>query len=138
MSWRDAPLYVEAHDLAAWVLERTGGWRVEAAALAGATSAAACDLVTATSLALTFPDRRAVHLEQADESIVRLRTLLRLARRLGWLSAGGLRFAAGRLRAIGRMVGGWRKRVRHTSRRQTREAIEPTTRGDGPPAARTA
>ncbi|MCP4654193.1 MAG: hypothetical protein GY856_02120 [bacterium] len=69
---------------------------------------AACDLVTSVSLALTFQPTRAEHLECADHTIVRLRTLLRLAGQLDRLSAGGLRFASGRLREIGRMVVGWR------------------------------
>ena len=47
-----------------------------------------------------------------DHAIVRLRVLLRLARDIGLVSAGGLRHASGRLRTIGRMVGGWRKRMK--------------------------
>ncbi len=113
MSWRDAPLYVEAHDLARWTLERTNAWASrDDRHLAPLVAGGACDLLTAVSLALTFPATRAIHLEEADHGIVRLRVLLRVARGLGLLSAGGLRFASGRLTAMGRMVGGWRKRAR--------------------------
>ncbi len=138
MSWRDAPLYVEAHDLARWVLERAASWPPERdRLLAPPLAAAACDLVTEVALALTFPHSRARHLERADHAIVRVRTLLRLARDLALISAGGLRFAAGRLQVIGRMVGGWRKRVERRDRqevdhneiqgtgRQRREARDP-------------
>ncbi len=112
MSWRDAPLYVEAHDLTRWIVERTNAWTSrEDRHLAPLITRDACDLLSAVSLALTFPATRRVHLEQADHGIVRLRVLLRVARGLGLLSAGGLRFASGRLSVMGRMVGGWRKRV---------------------------
>ncbi len=134
MSWRDAPLYVEAFDLTRWVAERAEAWPHQP--LARLATGSACDLACAVSLALTFPDKRWRHLELADESIVRLRTLLRLARGLGCLSAGGLRYAAGRLSAIGRMVGGWRKRLRQTKDSAGRKAGKSS--GDGPPAARRA
>lgn len=113
MSWRDAPLYVETHDLALWVLQRAQGWPDrEGGALASLTVSAACELVSTVALALTFPASRQHHLEQSDHAIVRLRELLRLARDLGLLSPGGLRFAAGRLDTAGRMLGGWRKRTK--------------------------
>jgi len=110
MSWRDAPLYVEAYDLARWLLERTEAWQA-GSSMRSRLSDAGCDLVEAVSLALTFPLQRAGHLDRADAAIVRVRVLLRLACDLGLVSAGSLRFASGRLRVIGRMVGGWRKRV---------------------------
>ncbi len=128
MSWRDAPLYVEAHDLARWIVERTNAWASrDERHLAPLVTRDACDLLSAVSLALTFPATRATHLEEADHGIVRLRVLLRLAQGLGLLSTGGLRFASGRLSVMGRMIGGWRKRV-------------PASRSppEGPQAARTA
>ncbi len=137
MSWRDAPLYVEAHDLARWTVERTNRWASrEDRHLAPLVAAGACDLLTAVSLALTFPATRAIHLEEADHGIVRLRVLLRVARGLGLLSAGGLRFASGRLSAMGRMVGGWRKRV--DSARSPPPRGRTRVSGGGLPAARTA
>ncbi len=135
MSWRDAPLYVEAFDLSRWVAERAATWPHRP--LARLATASACELVSAVSLALTFPARRPRHLETADENIVRLRALLRLAAALGCLSAGGLRYATGRLAAIGRMVGGWRKRLERSARR-IGGAPAARASGDGPPAARRA
>ncbi len=136
MSWRDAPLYVEAFDLTRWVAERADTWPHRP--LARLATGSACELVSAVSLALTFPASRSRHLEAADESIVRLRTHLRLAGGLGCLSAGGLRYAAGRLAAIGRMVGGWRKRLRRAPRRSDDQLTTKKNSGDGPPAARRA
>jgi hypothetical protein len=113
VSWRDAPLYVEAHDLARWLLERTGTWPADTP-MRSRLGEAACELLEGISLALTFPGQRAGHLQQTDAAIVRVRVLLRLARDLGLVSAGGVRFAGGRLRVIGRMVGGWSKRVQRS------------------------
>lgn len=112
MSWREAPLYVEAHDLGRWLLERLDGRPPFAASTLGrALAEAVIALVDEVSLALTFPPTRRHHLETADHQVVRLRVRLRLARDLGHLSAGGCRYAQGRLLEIGRMLGGWRKRV---------------------------
>ena len=112
MSWRDAPVYVEAHDLARWITERALCWDAAArGALGDRLCHAATDLLTSVSLSLTFPDRRADTLRDADEATQELRALMRLARELGLVSPGGQRFVAGRLLIIGRMLGGWRKRV---------------------------
>jgi hypothetical protein len=117
MSWREAPLYVEAHDLSRWLVERLAEReRFEATSLGRALADAAIGLLAEASLALTFPPSRPEHLENADHHVVRLRVLLRLARDVGHLSPGGCRFAQGRLLEIGRMIGGWRKRVERRPR----------------------
>ncbi len=113
MSWRDAPVYVEAFDLGRWVIERADSW--EHRPLADRATGAAVELVISVSLALTFPANRQRHLAASDEGIVRLRTVLRLAESVGLVSRGGLRAAAQQLGSIGRMVGGWRKRIRKPS-----------------------
>lgn len=109
MSWRDAPLYVEAFDLSGWLIERVESWRHEP--LARRATDEAVELVSSVSLALTFPAVREHHLARTDEGIVRLRAVLRIAESVGCLSNRRLRFAAERLGVIGRMVGGWRKRL---------------------------
>ena len=109
MSWRDAPLYVEAFDLSGWVIERARTWELEP--LGRRAIEESVELVSSVSLALTFPSARRRHLARTDEGIVRLRTVLRIAENAGLLSRRRLRFAAERLGVIGRMVGGWRKRV---------------------------
>ena len=111
MSWRDAPLYVEASDLARYVLDRAAGWTDAAGPLlAPAVTEAALALVDGVALALTFPETRPTHLDEADRAVVRLRERLRLACALGLLSGGALRHTAGRLTVIGRNIGGWRRR----------------------------
>lgn len=113
MSWRDAPLYVEALALTDDLHARLEGWTpAQMALLGGAVAERARDLLDAVSLALTFPDERARELRRTDKAIVRLRLALRLATRRGWLSEGGARVLHGRLNACGRMTGGWRRRVR--------------------------
>lgn len=159
MSWRDAPLYIEAHDVARWVSERALGFPAAAAPVGGRLVQTAGDLLDAVALALTFPDTRGGHLRAADEAIACLRVQLRLARDLGLVSAGGVRHVAARLAVAGRMIGGWRKRVhdpptqdpeastyptrvpRTASRRgRGRRGTSPTTgsSADGPPPATTA
>jgi hypothetical protein len=112
MSWREAPLYIEVHDLARRVLEWTPSWPDRGdPGLAATTRETALHLVDAVSLALTFPDDRPAHLAAADATIVRLRMRLRLANDLGLLSTGALRLAESHLLRAGRIVGGWRRRL---------------------------
>ena len=83
---------------------------------------AVCTLLEAASLALTFPRSRGQHLVTADQAVVRVRVLLRLAAAQGALTARQLRYASGNLADIGRMIGGWRKRL-------------PSNAGERPPTA---
>lgn len=129
MSWRDAPLYIEVHDLAREVLGRAPAWTAAGHALvATAAGGAALDLLAAVAQALTFPDTRPTHLVAADQALVRLRAILRVAQELDLLGAGAARALHGRTLLAGRMIGGWRKRV----------AGDPSIQlppGRGPPSA---
>ena len=135
MTQREAPLYVEAHDLARWVIERADSWGDRGGVLSVRVSDAACGLLEAVSLALTFPRGRARDLEEADRAMVRLRVLLRVAEELGLLSPSALRFACGRLQTAGRMVGGWRKRVEGVASHAGGNPAAGPISGDGSPAA---
>ncbi len=124
MSWRDAPLYVACHDLVVWTAQACGpdvvGLRV---------TDCACTLLESVSLALTFPAGRALHLRDADRAVVRTRVLLRVAADTGVLGPRRARFALGQLVDIGRMIGGWRKRVERSA------LSESQPRGGPPPAS---
>ncbi len=118
MSWRHAPLYVRAHDLARWHLAHfrdAASYRE----LVAAASAAMVELLCSLALALTFPASRDRHREQADEALVRVRTLGSLACELSLMSPRQLRYMSGELVVLGRMLGGWRRASRNTARRLT-------------------
>ena len=131
-----APIYVRAHDLAVWVLGHVRGWSAADRGVIGdGLARASRELVLATSLALTFPSRRIDALDRVDEAILELRTGLRLARDVGVVLERQVLFAAGELRAIGRMAGGWRKAIRAGPRVPSATA---NRSGSGAPAAPTA
>lgn len=112
ITMRQAPLAVDTHDLARWLLERTAAWGSRGQGdLARLVTTAACELASDIALALTFPARRREYVDAADLQAVRLRTWLRLAGDSGALPASGLRFATSQLTVIGRMIGGWRKQL---------------------------
>lgn len=138
MSAQRAPIYVQTHDLARWILERIETWPPErGVTLRGPLSETTCQLVTSVSLALTFPRGRLEHLHVADKSVVRLRMLLRLAGDLALFSPGGLRHAQGQLLAIGRMLGGWKKQLQPSPMQGSsgkEEPAAPKNQGTGSPA----
>jgi hypothetical protein len=109
----DAKVYVRGHDLACWLLREVEGWDPVPRTLLGEPLVAeARRLVLSTCVALTFMEVRAEQAWEADQAVVRLRELLRLAAAHGSLAPSSHRYAQGELLEIGRMVGGWRKRWR--------------------------
>lgn len=131
MSRREAPLYVRCHDLARCVTDRFDGSGSGLGRLGPRLVDAALDLLCQASLALTFRPSRSRDLADADRALVRLRVQLRVARDVGALSASGLRHLEGLTLEIGRMIGGWRKRVDSGARATNRA-------GGGPPPPGTA
>ena len=130
-----APIYIEAHDLARWLLERLEAWpEGHGDTLRRPLATAVCQLVTEIAVALTFPDRRAEHLRHADESVVRTRMLLRLAADLALLPPKGLRHAQGRLSEIGRMLGGWQRQLQQQLCRAEAASTNSGAQGTGSPA----
>jgi hypothetical protein len=126
MIWQRAPLYVEAHDLAVWLTQRFDESR--ATELDRDVAATGREIVYQVARALAFPGVREVALVAADESVLRLRILLRLACEGAHLSPRQHRFAASRLERIGRMLGGWRRERR----------IQAAARGNDPSSRRRA
>lgn len=121
-----APIYVRAFDLATWVLGHTENWSASTDPLLRIRlRAAAVDLLDAVACALTFPSSRARDRDRADRLVVRIRILLRLAHVRSRLSARQLRFAAGELEVIGRMIGGWQRKAR--LRRYREKGSKPKT-----------
>ena len=112
MTIAEAPLYVRAHDLAVWLDRGTAAWPSPVGDLALAVRAAARRLACESALSLTFRDRRIAHLDEADEAIVRLREMLRIAVDLEIMDRKRLRHPAAELADIGRIIGGWRKRLK--------------------------
>ena len=111
MSRQDAPLYVRSHDLARSLLDAVVSWPDAPRRVLGEPLATEVrTLLTAVALALAFPDDRAAHQRAADDALLRLRVLLRLATAMGLISEGAASAAHAELTDMGRMLGGWRKR----------------------------
>lgn len=109
----DAMLYGRCDAFARWLLARVRGWPDNAARLLGEPIfAEARALLAAVSLALTFKSERPRHLRAADEALARLRAMVRLTEVHPPLMDDIARAeAAEQLTAIGRILGGWRKRL---------------------------
>lgn len=98
-----APLYVDAFDLSRWLVERFGE---KQEVLPQRICTSSLDLLEAVTLALKGR-RRDESSERADECLICLRTLLRLAGSCGLLRDEQMLFALERADRIGRQLGGW-------------------------------
>lgn len=100
-----APLFVDALALNQWLMDR---FDATARPLEQRVIGLAIDLLECLTLALKDRDRD-LRIEQADELLIRLRVLLRLAADSGRLRADQYGYVLGCIDNIGRQLGAWRR-----------------------------
>ena len=106
-----APLFTKTYDLVLWLGGRTGSFpKSQRFGLAARIMNQAYAALEAITLALKGFDRPD-NVERADAAFALLRVYLRLAADQKLLRTRQLTFVIGRLEELGRMVGGWRKRL---------------------------
>lgn len=106
---REAPLFVDCHDLWEWLTERLSD-RDPSAELAATALVESRRLLDHVTLALSgFEPRQ--HALRADELATLLRLHVRLLAERRALDDKQLLHATERLDGIGRQLGGWRKRL---------------------------
>ncbi len=102
---KEAPLFVDASRLCAWVLQRLGG---DDRVLSRRLCSTALDLLEHLTLALKRRDRED-RIEAADEDLIALRVELRLAAATELLTERQALYALEQADVIGRQLGGWRR-----------------------------
>jgi len=102
-----APLFVDSLALAEWLLAK---FDTAPGRLARNLSDTVLELLQVITLALK-DRRREAHVELADELLIRLRALLRLAVECGRLTHEQYGHVLERVDAIGRQLGGWRRKL---------------------------
>ena len=100
-----APLYTDAFQLSAWLLQHLDS---DPRVLARAICQRALRLLAMITLALKDRDRLA-SLDSADENLIVLRVELRLAAAIGVFTEDQLLHALGYADCIGRQLGGWQR-----------------------------
>jgi hypothetical protein len=106
MNQREAPIYTDSFQLCGWLLEH---FDADPGVLARELVSTALALHKHLVLALWLPEP-APELDLADEALILLRALLRLAEASRKLSQDQLLYALERADAIGRQLGGWLRR----------------------------
>jgi len=99
------PLFVDALTLCQWLCEHLA---TVGEPLAQPILALSLDLLQILTLALKGRDREA-RIDEADELLIRLRTLLRLAVDCGRLTADQYGHVLGYVDDIGRQLGAWQR-----------------------------
>ena len=100
-----APLFVDALALCQWLL---GRFDAAGRPLEQRLIGLALELFETLTLALKGRER-AARIEEADELLIRLRALLRLAADSGRLTADQYAYVLDRINSIGRQLGAWQR-----------------------------
>ncbi len=107
----EAPLFTKTYDLVLWLMARTQSFPKSQRFVLGArVMDHAFEVLEAISLALRGFDR-ADNVARADSALALLRVYLRLAADSALLRRRQLVFATERIEELGKMVGGWQKRL---------------------------
>lgn len=122
------PVYTLLVDLTGWSLDRTAGLpRSHRFTFGERADRLTLDCLEFTIEAIYAPASvKATPLRKINVTLEKLRVFWRLIAERGWISQQQLRFVAGQLDEVGRMIGGWLKSL-ETRRQRSPEA------GDGGP-----
>jgi hypothetical protein len=111
-----SPIYSRTYDLLLWLLPQATRFpRAHRFGLGERVVRLALDFQeTLIAAGLQSGDGRLALLQQADTQLAQLRHFIRLCKDLKILSLGQYEHVAGMLVEIGRLLGGWQKKVRGT------------------------
>ena len=111
MSGQEMPIFTRTFDFLTWLLPATNHFpTAQRHTFTRRLLDAAFDLREQLEAANhRLGKDRLASLDQADESLDKIRTYLRLAAKWGWLSGGQYQHVAGMVTEIGRLLGGWKK-----------------------------
>ena len=112
---REAPIYVQTHDLLDWLVPHLETWpRTQRFLLAQETLDSAVTLYRLLLRARkTHVSARGAVLLDADVELETLKALLRLGHERRYMSLGQYRHVSAMLSSIGRQLGGWRASLGH-------------------------
>lgn len=118
---KQSPIFVRTYDLLKWLLQATGKFpRSQRFVLARTVQWTILQfqerIIEAGMVARRDPATALARLEQADLLLVKLRFYVRLCHDLGLLSDGQYAHVAGMMDEVGRLLGGWLKKVRPRAR----------------------
>ncbi|MCO5206233.1 MAG: diversity-generating retroelement protein Avd [Anaerolineae bacterium] len=118
MARSEMPIFVRTFEMLAWLLPATNHFpRAQRHTFTRRLLETAFDL--SDHLHMANARRGSARLEQlalADEALVKLRYYVRLAQRFDWWSEGQYKHVATMLAEIGRLLGGWQKITKPTTR----------------------
>lgn len=108
----EVPLFLFWTRFLEWLLPKTGGFpRSIRFTFASRIDNLALDILEAI-IEAQYEQSKLAALRRASLDLDKLRVLLRICHRLGYLDHRGYEFAAGKLDEAGRMTGGWLKHAR--------------------------
>lgn len=122
------PVYALLVDLTGWSLDRTAALpRSHRFTFGERVNRLTLDCLELTIEAIYAPaPAKSAPLQRINLTLEKLRVFWRLIAERGWISQQQLRFVAGQLDEIGRMIGGWLKSL------EARRRGCPGLRNDGP------
>jgi hypothetical protein len=107
-----SPIFIKTYDYLLWLIPLTLKFpRSQRFLLAERLSKLALDFYDQILEAVMEPEVQAERLQQADRTLTKMRLYARLSYDVGCISLGQLEHNARRLDEIGRLLGGWKRKV---------------------------
>ena len=114
---KESPIFIKCYEMMVWLLERTAKFpKNQRFLLAKRMENAALDIFEKLNQAALSKGRESLlPLSEADVSLANLKLYNRLAKDLQLLAFNQYEYLAGLLDEVGRLLGGWQKRVQSGS-----------------------
>lgn len=108
---KQSPVFVKHYDLMAWLIPRTLNFPKSQRGVLARQIQKELFLIQEALVEAGTSERPVPSLEAADRALIRLRTYVRLSRDLHLLSVKQFEHAGRLMAEVGRLLGGWQKRV---------------------------
>lgn len=115
-----SPLFVKTYDFLLWLIPLTLKFpKSQRFLLAERLGTMALDFYDTIQDAVIEPEHQPVRLVAADHLLTKIRLYLRLSHDLKCINSGQFEYAARQMDELGRLIGGWQKKVTSSTRRNS-------------------
>lgn len=109
---QESPIFTKTYDYLLWISQHVGKFpKSERFRLAKRIEDCAFSFYDSILMAVRYPDQNREWLYRADDDLARLKLYLRIAKDSQFSSPKQYQYAVGLILEIGKLLGGWKKKI---------------------------